>query len=110
MADDEQPNDSGGPKPPRVEKADGVTPAERYLGKLCERTFLSLWSYPGVFRDQGKPSANADGKEVCDLLVVFGRDILIFSDKHCEFKDSGRPSVDWQRWFKKAVERSADQA
>src|SRR5205823_1459355 len=72
--------------------------------------FLSLWSYPGVFRDQGKTSADGDGKEICDLLVVFGRDILIFSDKHCEFKDSGRLAVDWQRWFRKAIERSGDQA
>jgi hypothetical protein len=30
-----------------VEKAVPVTPAERYLGKLCQRSFLSLWSYPG---------------------------------------------------------------
>lgn len=37
-----------------IEKAAGTTAAERYLGSLCERTFLSMWSYPSVFRDQGR--------------------------------------------------------
>jgi hypothetical protein len=35
-----------------VVRADGLNPAERYLQRLCERTFLRLWSYPGVYRDQ----------------------------------------------------------
>jgi hypothetical protein len=33
-------------------KAEGVTPSEIYLNGLCERTFLSLWSYPCIFWDQ----------------------------------------------------------
>ncbi|HZF02225.1 MAG TPA: hypothetical protein VE344_10055 [Methylomirabilota bacterium] len=52
-----------------IEKGSGVTDAEKYLGKLCEKNFLSLWSYPGVYRDQGKPKAGGHGKEICDLLV-----------------------------------------
>jgi len=48
-----------------VKKNIGLTQAEKYLGKLCEKSFLSLWSYPGLFR---KP-----GTELCDLLVVFDR-------------------------------------
>jgi hypothetical protein len=59
------------PQPAPVQPAEGVTDAERYLAKLCRRSFLSLWSYPGVFRDQG------GGKEVCDLLVVFDNHIII---------------------------------
>lgn len=45
---------------------DGVTTAERYLRRRCDRTFLSLSSHAGDFRDQG------GGKEMADLLVAFG--------------------------------------
>jgi hypothetical protein len=90
----------------RVEQAEGVTAAERYLGRLCRRSFLSLWSYPGVYRDQ---MARGQGKEVCDLLVVFRDHILIFSDKNCRFPDSGNLARDWRRWFLRAVMKSAEQ-
>lgn len=93
-----------------VEKAKGVTPAEKYLARLCERNFLSLWSYPGVFRDQGKHGNNGHGKEVCDLLVIFDEHVVIFSDKHCALQESGDVQRDWQRWFKKAIQKSAQQA
>jgi len=92
-----------------IEKADGVTAAERYLARLCSKTFLSLWSYPAVYRDQGKPQNGGDGKEICDLLLVFGQHIIIFSDKHCELRESENVELDWQRWFRKAVQKSAEQ-
>ena len=106
-----EPPSSGesGPERQPIEKAGGVTPSERYLAKLCSKTFLSLWSYPGVYRDQGKPQSGEDGKEICDLLVVFDQHIIIFSDKHCRLADSGNVPLDWQRWFRKAVQKSADQ-
>ena len=91
------------PQPAPVQPAEGVTDAERYLAKLCRRSFLSLWSYPGVFRDQG------GGKEVCDLLVVFDNHIIIFSDKDCQFQDGVTVRVAWARWFRKAVLASAKQ-
>ena len=93
---------------PALTRADGVTESERYLKTLCDRTFLSLWSYPGVYRDQ-KRSGKGDGKEVCDLLVVFENHVVIFSDKDCAFLDSGDLVKDWGRWFRKAVKKSADQ-
>jgi hypothetical protein len=46
---------------------------------------------------------------LCDLLVVFDRHIFIFSDKYCVFPNSGDPILDWCRWFKRAVAKSADQ-
>ena len=64
-------------------KSKGLTESERYLANLCEKSFLSLWSYPNVFRDQGRKEGKGDGKELCDLLVVFDRDVIIFSDKSC---------------------------
>jgi hypothetical protein len=93
-----------------IQKADGVTAAEKYLARLCEKNFLSLWSYPGVYRDEGKPQNGGHGKEICDLLVVFGEHIIIFSDKHCQLQNSGDIQRDWQRWFKKAIHKSAEQA
>jgi len=91
-----------------VHRADGATGAERYLKRLCERSFLSLWSYPRVFRDQGLSSGSAP-KEVCDLLAVFEDHIIIFSDKDTEFPNSGDLQRDWARWFRRAVLKSAKQ-
>jgi hypothetical protein len=96
---------------PRVEpiiRQGGSTETEGYLARLCEKSFLSLWSYPGLFRDQGKQGVG-DGKEVCDLLVIFGDDVIIFSDKDCAFPNSGSLDRDWSRWYKRAVRRSAEQ-
>lgn len=92
-----------------INPAEGVTASERYLGELCRRTFLSLWSYPGIFRDQGRHGDKGDGKEVCDLLVVFENHIIIFSDKHCQFPTSGDIQRDWGRWYKRAIRESAKQ-
>ncbi len=89
--------------------AEGITTAERYLAKLCKRSFLSMWSYPGVFRDQGRHAHKGDGKEVCDLLVVFENHVLIFSDKDCELFGGEHIQQNWARWFRKAVQNSAKQ-
>jgi hypothetical protein len=103
---DPVPLSSAGP----IVAADGITEAERYLAKLCKRSFLSMWSYPGVFRDQkAAPGGKGDGKELCDLLVVFENHVIIFSDKDCRFNDALDLRVAWARWFKKAVQKSAEQ-
>jgi hypothetical protein len=88
-----------------IERAVGITESERYLQRLCERTFLSLWSYPGVYKLRRKNQ----GKEVCDLLVIFENHIIIFSDKDCQFPNSGNLTVDWKRWFEKSIQKSAQQ-
>lgn len=80
-----------------------VTSSERHLQHLCRSTFLSLWSFPNVYRDQG------GGKEICDVLVVFGNNIIIFSDKECEYPNTGNAAIDWNRWFKKSIRESAKQ-
>ena len=89
--------------------AEGVTPAERYLATLCKRSFLAMWSYPGVFRDQGQHTHKGDGKEVCDLLVVFENHVLIFSDTDCKLIGGENILKNWARWFRKAVQNSAKQ-
>src|SRR6266436_8007298 len=95
---------------PAVTSSEGVTAAERYLAKLCKRSFLAMWSYPGVYRDQGQHAHKGDGKEVCDLLVVFENHVLIFSDKNCELIGGEHIREKWARWFRKAVQNSAKQA
>lgn len=90
-------------------KEQGITPSEQYLNSLCEKSFLSLWSYPSLFKDQ-RVGGKGDGKEICDMAVIFDEHILIFSDKHCSFPASGDLKLDWKRWYKRAIYKSAEQA
>ncbi|MGA2650882.1 MAG: SEC-C domain-containing protein [Terracidiphilus sp.] len=101
--------DSQSTHPPPIERAKGVTPSERYLAKLCSRSFLRLWSYSCVYRDQKIRQGSGQGKEVCDLLVVFDEHVIIFSDKDCEYKTIAGAELAWSRWVKRAVFKSADQ-
>jgi hypothetical protein len=75
---------------------------------LAEKSFLNLWSYPNPFRDQ-KQSGGGDGKELCDLLVVCGRYIIIFSEKTIAWP-SGELELAWSRWIKRAGRAAAKQA
>jgi len=92
-----------------LRKSDGTTDTEKYLAKLCQNTFLSMWSYPNIYRDQRERCAEKNGKEICDLLVVFENHLIIFSDKECSFPRSGNIQIDWSRWYRKAVKDSAVQ-
>lgn len=85
------------------------TQSEQYLARLCQRSFLSLWSYPNPYTDKGKQGGECHGRELCDLLVVFGDSVIIFSDKHVKYKDTGNASIDWGRWHRGAVEASIRQ-
>lgn len=73
----------------QIVRSSGTTDSERYLSWLCGRTFLSLWTYPGLYRDQRARGASTDGKEPADLVVVFENDVILFSDKHCDFPLTG---------------------
>lgn len=87
----------------------GLTPSEQYLTRLCRSAFLVLWAHPNVFTDEGRKNDRGVGEELCDLLVVFGDQIVIFSDKHCEYKETGNDEVDWKRWYRKAITKSVRQ-
>jgi hypothetical protein len=91
-----------------IRKNESVTDSERFLNALCERTFLSLWSYPSIFRDQ-RVRGRGDGKEICDAFVIFGHDIIVLSDKACSPSASRDPVVRWRRWFSRAIESAAEQ-
>ena len=81
------------------DKATGVTTTERLLAEFCERTFLTLWSYPNPQKD--------DGHELCDLLAVFGDTVFIFFDREStlpEIPDKD-PQVLLDRWRRNVIER-----
>jgi len=92
-----------------IHRAEGITPSERFLKELCDHSFLRLWSYPGVYKNQTAGRGATGGKEVCDVLVVFENHVLIFSDKYCEFPETGDLDLDWSRWVRKSVLESAKQ-
>lgn len=85
---------------PPITRGKGATPSERHLARLAERSFLSLWSYPNLYWDVSK--------ELCDLLVICGDDVLIFSDKTITWPDCDT-FLAWSRWYKKAIHESARQ-
>lgn len=76
----------------------GFSKSEQYLAEIAQRTFLSFWSHPNLFR--------AQAKELADLVVIFGDDIVVFSDKSCEYKDGEQG---WSRWYRRAILDSAKQ-
>lgn len=42
-------------------------------------------------------------------MVVFGKDVIIFSAKACTYPNSGDPAIDWLRWFRSSIADSAKQ-
>jgi hypothetical protein len=89
-----------------IYRGEGVTESEKHLAKLGDRTFLNLWAYPNTFIDKKEAT---EGKELCDLLVVCGKDILIFSDKAIDWPQVEDVNLAWSRWYRRAVEGSAKQ-
>jgi hypothetical protein len=92
----------------QIKRSTGTTASERYLAALADRTFLNLWSYPNLFVDRKKGGKGA-GKELCDLLVVCGDDVIIFSDKSIEWPDGPDFKTIWSRWYRRAIEKSVAQ-
>lgn len=85
--------------------------SEKVLRELCDGSFLTLWSFPNPYSDDGLKK-RGEGKELCDLLVVFGDDVIIFSDKSCAMSgEASEPTtlVQWNRWYRKAITKSVDQ-
>lgn len=88
--------------------AQGKTASESKLLQLVRGSVLSLWSYPGPFLDHGL-SRNGGGKELCDLLVIFGNNVIVFSDKECSFPACDDAQIAWARWYRRAIGKSAKQ-
>ena len=76
--------------------------AEEFIYNICSKSFFSLWSFPNPIRD--------DDKELCDILVRFQENIIIFSVKNVKFKqDHDDYGVAAERWRKSAIEKSVKQ-
>jgi hypothetical protein len=82
-----------------IVKSQGQTPTERYLADLCDKTFLRLWSYPNPYK--------AQGKELCDLLVVFEEQVFLFFDRCSNKFDDKEKDVNlqWKRWKAEAIDK-----
>lgn len=91
-----------------INRGNGITESERYLARLADKTFLKMWSYPNTYVNK-KLRGQGDGKELCDLLVVFGNDVLAFSDKEVAFRPHDDIFVACKRWYRSAVEKSVGQ-
>lgn len=92
-----------------ISDADGVNESERLLMRLCRRSFLSLWAHANLHTDQDMRDGKGSAKEFADVLVVFGNDIVIFSDKHIVYQSEVDATLAWKRWYKRAVLSSAKQ-
>ncbi|MDT0498844.1 hypothetical protein RM530_15960 [Algiphilus sp. W345] len=79
---------------------EGLTPSEKLVAELCQKSFLRLWTHPNPV---GKK-----GKELCDCLIVCGPHVVIISVKECDYVDTG-DKTGWERWEKRAIAKSADQ-
>lgn len=75
--------------------------SEQRISGLARKTFLTMWSYENPYYKRGK--------ELCDVLIVFGSDVIVISDKLNEFGRHPEPDVNWRRWYKKAVAGSIRQ-
>lgn len=89
--------------------SEGLNDSERILTILCRKTFLRLWSQTNVFTDEGFKDGKGSTRELCDALVIFGEDVIIFSDKHVTFQTDKDLMVAWPRWYKRAVLESCRQ-
>jgi hypothetical protein len=87
----------------------GVNESERILTRLCKHSFLRLWSQTNVFTDEGFKGGKGATKELTDALVIFDRDVIIFSDKHVRFQHERDLAVAWPRWYRRAVLESCKQ-
>lgn len=60
-----------------------------------------MWSHSNIFYKKGK--------EFCDVMVVFGNDVIIMSDKLINYNSHIDEQVAWNRWYKSAIGSSIKQ-
>ncbi len=78
-----------------------MTPSEKYVSELCEKSFLPFWSFPNPL---GKK-----GKELCDVLVICDDIIILISVKDISVSNHEDESVNYERWVKNAITNSVKQ-
>lgn len=80
-------------------KSTGLSDTEKILGELCDKTFLKLWSYPNLYK--------SDGKELCDLLVIFENHIFLFFDRESKKFENPEQDIElqWKRSEKEVIQK-----
>jgi hypothetical protein len=81
-----------------INKAQGQTRTEIFLSKMCDNTFLKVWSYSNPIKD--------DKKEFCDLIAIFEEHMFIFFDREKVIKDDflEKAEISWNRWYGDVIE------
>lgn len=70
---------------------------EEFVNRIAFNSFLKYWCYPSPKDEHG------DKKEICDLLIIFGKCAIIISVKNYEFKDI------YSRYFKMTIDKAVKQ-
>lgn len=78
-----------------------MTKSEEWAYNLCKKSFFSLFSFVN-------PVGKKD-KELCDVIVICGSDIVLISVKEINISQSDNYDVDYNRWNKRAIEDSLKQ-
>lgn len=70
---------------------------EEFVNEIAYSSFLDYWCYPSPKDEYG------DKKEICDLLILFGDNLIIISVKNYEFKDL------YSRYFRQTIDKAVKQ-
>jgi hypothetical protein len=85
----------------RINFGEGFTPTEQLLKSFGERSFLRFWSH-------ANPRLTPT-QELCDLLVICGDYVIMFSDKSSDFQFDEDEQIAWRRWYRRAITKSVRQ-
>jgi hypothetical protein len=78
-----------------------MTKSEEWAYNLCRNSFFSLFSFVNPI---GKK-----GKELCDVIIICGKDIVLISVKEININLTDNYDVDYNRWNTRAIEDSVKQ-
>lgn len=78
-----------------------MTKSEEWAYNLCRDSFFSLFSFVNPI---GKK-----GKELCDVIIICGKDIVLISVKEININLTDNYDVDYNRWNTRAIEDSVKQ-
>ena len=70
---------------------------EEFVNGIAFNSFIEYWCYPSPKDEYG------DKKEICDLLILFGNNLIIISVKNYEFKDF------YSRYFRQTIDKAVKQ-
>jgi hypothetical protein len=70
---------------------------EEFVNRIAFNSFIEHWCYPSPKDESGNK------KEICDLLIFFGDNLIIISVKNYKFKDF------YSRYFRRTIEKAVKQ-